>query len=152
MAGVMLMTTLTEQWKKGKLLNGLYWVKYKNGFIDIEEYIAHSNGFCYDEKKLIEEVLDEVPNYDEFQNLKEYEKVITSYNMKPIDYDLSCRVVTRLINEKKEVRQENTKLKELLKECREILFIEEMVARRNPRYRDELRILIKRINQVLGEG
>lgn len=45
---------------------------------------------------------------------------------------------------------EIVKLKELLKECREILLVEEMVAG-NPRYIDELRILIKRINQVLGE-
>lgn len=46
--------------------------------------------------------------------------------------------------------EENTKLKELLKDCREILYEEEMVSG-NPRYIDELRILIKRLNQVLGD-
>ena len=61
------MTNLTDKWKQGKLLNGIYWVKYKNGFIDMEEYIGHHDGFCYEEKELIKEVLDEVPSYEEWQ-------------------------------------------------------------------------------------
>ena len=45
---------------------------------------------------------------------------------------------------------ENTKLKKLLKDCKEILWIEEL-ASKDSVYKDELRILIKNINQVLGE-
>jgi hypothetical protein len=98
----------------------------------------------------------------ENDRLKEYERIVTSYNMKPIDYDLSCRVVTRLLDEKKRLRQENKELKELLKECE--LWFTGVVGNMNDKNVGEhnrnlpignfeyiFKVFSQKINQVLGE-
>lgn len=54
----------------------------------------------------------------ENDKLKEYERIVTSYNMKPIDYDIACETVNKLLDERKAFKEENAQLKELLKECR----------------------------------
>ena len=52
------------------------------------------------------------------KKLKKYEQIVTSYNMKPIDYEIACETVNKLLDEKKALKEENTKLKELLKQSR----------------------------------
>lgn len=134
------MTNLTEQWKQGKLPSGEYYVKDELGLTDTYKYYK-GLGFA---GGVPQEVLAEVPTYDEYITAK--------------------KMIAQSMNENSELKEtisndifliksrdsEIAKLKELLKDCREILFVEEM-ATRGSRYRDELRILIKRINQVLGE-
>jgi hypothetical protein len=93
------MTDLTEQWRKGELTEGWYWVDYYSidGAVMLE-YIPQHNGFGYDEKNLIQAVLSEVPDYIEWRN-----------------------IVNCACEEHKEnncLLEENAQLKELLKECR----------------------------------
>ena len=106
---------------------------------------------------------------EENAQLKEYERIVTSYYMKPIDYETACETVNKLLDEKKGLRQENTKLKtenkwyseqlneavkevgqlkELLKECRENIAAIDYDSSVLDR---EQSILLNKIDQVLGE-
>lgn len=67
------MTDLTEQWKKGELPEGKYWVKYKH-WTDTVEMLDYSVGLFLDvdvpiEDDRIEKVIAEVPDYVEWQNM-----------------------------------------------------------------------------------
>ena len=80
---------LTEQWKKGELPNGYYWIRLSWGGMVIMAYHTAFDGLFelddhYYDSDEISEVLAPVPSYDEWQAKLE----------------------------------ENAQLKELLKECR----------------------------------
>ena len=62
------MTDLTEQWKKGELPAGRYWVKYRSGRIDDWDLLG---GKTIETKPEIVEVLAPVPSYEEWQKMKE---------------------------------------------------------------------------------
>jgi hypothetical protein len=109
------MTNLTDKWKKGELPYAEYYIKlgggeYTNDVWDVDGWQSFNK-----EGDVVVEVLAPVPSYDEWQQLKEYEQVVTSYNFKPIDYDIACEIVNKLLDEKKRLRQENKELKGLLK-------------------------------------
>ena len=89
--------TLTEQWRKGELPDGQYWVKGISPVNDIViyEYISKHSGFGYYEKDVIEEVLAPVPSYDEYLTMKDCAKMVF------------------------EAAERETKLKELLKKVRD---------------------------------
>ena len=171
---------LTEQWKKGELINGK---KYYITFFDSEPFEAtfrayheamfpywkfEANGkqYCDENGYDCVKVLAPVPSFDEWEQLqnwadftndyhelrekleiaeyenaqlKEYERIVTSYNMKPIDYDIACETVNKLLDDNKRLKhdvgnlgykiknqrheidnrlKEIEKLKELLKECK----------------------------------
>lgn len=137
--------TLTEQWKKGELPFGWYYIKIADiVFIDFFEGKVWKNK----KDKYVDKVFAEVPSYEQWQQLKEYEQVVTSYNFKPIDYEIACETVNKLLDEKKELRQENTKLKDLLKEIRgKLHYINTPVNQHNIFSND----FIKRLDQALGE-
>lgn len=134
------MTNLTEQLATERLPEYTeFYVRKKDGSTDTQTWLnrRHSSAVEWWNTFNIAEVLAPVPSYEQWIMTK----------------NLSERAHLEMYKargEKVRLEKENTKLKELLKECREILYIEEMVAG-NPRYIDELKILIKRINQVLGE-
>lgn len=86
-------TTLTEQWKKGKIKRAKYWVKYRNGNIDIWEL---SEGITIESKPEIIEVLAPVLSFEECKDLKSHDEKAT------------IKLGEKII--------ENDKLKELLKE------------------------------------
>ena len=67
--------TLTEQWKRGELPSGWYWVDYYSvdGAVMLE-YIPQHNGFGYEEKELVQAVLAEVPDYVEWQASEKYNR------------------------------------------------------------------------------
>lgn len=90
--------TLTEQWKKGELGNGEYFVLTNLGIEKIE-YIKEHNGFGFDETEWVEEVLAPVPSYEEWKQLH---KFLEEFNAL-------------------DVAEENKKLKEMLYKCREKL-------------------------------
>ena len=139
------MTDLAEQWiniYKSKRLGG-YW----------------SGAFCYKTKRAAVKNLADKEHYlttvniEDMLNLqtqnaqlKEYERIVTSYNMKPIDYETACETVNKLLDEKKAFKEENTKLKELLKECRKILDYAKDFAYHQPCCK-----CIAKIDQALGE-
>ena len=87
---------LTEQWKKGKIKKAKYWVKYRNGNIDIWEL---SEGIPIESKPEIIEVLAPVLSFEEWQQMKAF-----------------CEEFNAL-----EVAEENQKLKELLEACKRVI-------------------------------
>ena len=93
---------LTEQWKKGELPNGYYWIRLSWGGMVIMAYHTAFDGlfelddYYYDSDE-ISEVLAPVPSYEEWQ---------VSYK---------CMLENEVL------RLKNAQLKELRKECREIL-------------------------------
>ena len=132
------MTDLTEQWKKGELsLDKSYYLRLQDGSEEIQMYVG---GFLCNENNPVDEVLAQVPSYEEYlalqsdslaknegaeivaelkakvkqlkKDYKDLEYKFRSYkDFKETAYDLDT---SRL-------EEENTKLKELLKECRERL-------------------------------
>ena len=122
------MTDLTEQWKKGELPEGIYWVDYYSvdGAVMLE-YIPKHNGFCYEEKELVQAVLAEVPDYVEWRNMvncacEEHEAnkrlIEENAQLKERNDSLNNRDINlcRIANG---IRDENFALKELLKEIRD---------------------------------
>lgn len=139
------MTNLTEQWKKGELPDGHYYVK------DGENIIAELlDGYFYNDGQPmtsfsggVDEVLAEVPTFEEWQaseNYIDYLKQCISV------YESKDKQATETSIAYNELLEENDKLKELLKDCREILDYAKDFA-----YHDPCCKCIAKINQVLGE-
>ena len=89
---------LTEQWKKGEMPNGYYWIRLSWGGMIIMAYYTGFDGLFelddhYYDSDDISEVLAPVPSYDEWQ---------ASYN---------CMLENEVL------RLKNAQLKELLEEC-----------------------------------
>lgn len=144
------MTDLTEQWKKGELeTNKYYYVRdisyilpAKLGRCDNQLYFSGNEvGYGYEENKELE-VLAPVPSYEEYLSLtyakEEDEGLIAEYEA------------------------ENTKLKELLKECE--LWFTGFVGNMNDKSVGEhnrnlpignfeyaFKVFSQKINQALGE-
>lgn len=120
---------LTEQWKKGELPEGHYYVKdgenmiaeYLDGYFyndgnpmtsfngGVDEVIAPVPPYevykeLIDGRKLLREYIKDITN--ENAQLKEYERTVTSYNMKPIDYDIACETVNKLLDDNKRLKHD----------------------------------------------
>ena len=106
---------LTELWKKGELPDGTYYVTDKRGIMYIDYFADVWDTVDVDE---VEQVLAPVPSYDEWKDLKEYERIVASYFGKPIDYEIACDTVNKLLDEKKNLKEQNAQLKDVLKECK----------------------------------
>ena len=124
------MTNLTEQYRKGELeLNKCYYITTIFSPTVYIEKITMNKKTNTDFNDTLAEVLAEVPSYEKWQELKEF-----------ADYSIHNREeLTRQINFWVD---ENSKLKELLKECKYNLkngFLQPI---------DEF---IAKIDQVLGE-
>ena len=107
------MTDLTEQWKKGELPCGWYYIKGGDGGVYPAEncpnydYINDKvdNQFYYAEDE-IEEILESVPNYNKYLALKSDQ----------LAKEEGAEIVA-------ELQAENEKLKELLKRCKGLMNI-----------------------------
>ena len=142
------MTNLTEQYQKGELPVGAYYVKYYNDSISPSIDIYRRIYSLKKESVLkftinqIEEVLAEVPSYEEYLSLtyakEEDERIIAEYEA------------------------ENTQLKELLKECE--LWFTGVVGNMNDKncgehnrnlpignFEHVFKVFSQKIKQVLGE-
>lgn len=122
---------LTADWNAGKLKSGWYYVRLSNGKIEPSLWFLRE---WDDFRGLVVEVLAPC-DYDELQQLKEYERIVTSYAGKPINYDIACETVNKLLDEKEQLKKELesarwyqtvqnediAKLRALLKECIYIL-------------------------------
>lgn len=131
---------LTEQWKKGELPAGRYWVKYRSGRIDDWDLLG---GKTIETKPEIVEVLAPVPRYDEWQaseNYIDYLKQCISV------YERKDKQATETSIAYNELLEENTKLKELLKQCRSALvrFVSYDDSDENARI-----LLMNKINELL---
>ena len=89
--------TLTEQWKKGELEQGWYYVQLIRGEYRIDLYIKDKNEWIDCPDAIIDAVVCAVPSYEEWRQLRKW-----------------CEEFNAL-----DVAKENQQLKELLKECRE---------------------------------
>ena len=113
---------LTEQWKKGELPNGWYWVKG----IKSEGIYAYTAEYLNNMYRPIngEIIIEQVPSYEEWQ---------VSYN---------CMLENEVL------RLKNAQLKELLKEC--IPYFNALVEKRlKLEYIPQVYELLTKINEAL---
>lgn len=136
---------LTEQWKKGELPEGHYYIKTRSE-TNIDEYIQWYKDHGIPSKKSfayfnVQQVLAPVPSYEEYLSLtyakEEDEKIIAEYEeentklKEQINHLLKTQARQFVDNQKLQVKAEKAKdvvnfdmarqiiqLKELLKECR----------------------------------
>ena len=62
------MTDLTEQWKKGELLEGWYYVKDIHNKESLDRYFKETDNFEYLEDWEVDEVLAPVPSYEKWKD------------------------------------------------------------------------------------
>lgn len=111
--------TLTEQWKKGELPRGQYWVKEKGG--KIAEWEIGGEGIIIETKPKIDEVLAPVPSYEEYSRLEWYAGCgpdrIVELNKENRQLRKWCEEFNAL-----EVAKENQQLKDVIsKMCMELV-------------------------------
>lgn len=116
--------TLTEQWKKGKLERGRYYIKYRGNYMS-----DNWHGDCWEDSwsEYVEEVIAPVPSYEEWKQLH---KFLEEFNAL-------------------DVAKENQQLKELLKECRE--FFEEENPKDFTVMSERMDELLIKIDNAIGE-
>lgn len=168
---------LTAEWKAGKLeADKEYYIKITDDIVIIDFYTQQYDnshyplglGFDLSSNKFIKKILAPVPTYDEYKamqaELDEFKRTFTSYVGKPIDYDIACETVNKLLDDKEQLKKELEsarwyqtvqnedigKLRGLLKECKEKIHQEFICS-------DYLSIdkffdLLTRINAALGES
>ena len=114
--------TLTEQWKKGELGRGRYYIKYRGNYMS-----DNWHGDCWEDSwsEYVEEVLAPVPTYEEWQQLH---KFLEEFNAL-------------------EVAKENQQLKELLKEIRSLW--KGTICM--PDSQEQVRDILTKIDNVIGE-
>lgn len=137
--------TLTGQWKKGELPVGFYYIELPggrggNGISKYTTFISPSS------KIRIKEVVAPVPSYEEWRQLKEYERIVKSYYGKPIDYDIACETVNKLLDEKNFLKEEISAYKRRVAELKELL--KEVL--RHELSLKEVSELTRKIGQALG--
>ena len=131
---------LTEQWKKGEIHNGYYWIRLSWGGMIIMAYYTGFNGLFelddhYYDSDEISEVLAPVPSYEEWIGVKQQR-------------DLENKLRHDSDNKNWQLRTENQQLKELLKEC--IPYFNALVEKRlKLEYIPQVYELLSKINEVL---
>lgn len=112
------MTNLTEQWKKGKLPDGFYWIEFEDGEILLTTFSSMHGFICCDslcDDENIKQILEEMPSYEEYQ------KLLSDQLAKNEGAEINAELEERLKKTQKlelDLRRENRKLKELLKDCK----------------------------------
>ena len=109
--------TLTEKWKKGELESGWYYVNFYS--IDgavMQEYLPTHNGFGYDEKNLVQEVLAPVPSYEEWKDTENRSLLTTEFSNEIDELNEENQHLRKWCEEFNalDVAKENQQLKELL--------------------------------------
>lgn len=155
------MSDLTEQWDKGKLPEGDYYIKRRNGLLLYDNIDSHGVWHSSIDEDIVE-VLAPVPSYDEWQAkddalttlLAEYGKLTKELQdekekhmirpslRSPADeMVIEKQVWASTLHHSMVLQAENAQLKELLKECQSKL---------NYCTRETYELKTK-INQALGE-
>ena len=111
------MTDLTEQWKKGELPSGYYYVKNEFGNIFPSDYSEDYDYISdtvikdfFTEVSEIKEVLEPVPSYEEYLSLtyakEEDEGIIAEYEAENTKLKKDCRTLAqKLLQVKPELRE-----------------------------------------------
>lgn len=136
------MTDLTEQWKKGELPSGWYYVRLIRGEYRIDLYINSKNEWIDCPDNIIDAVVCEVPSYEEWQASEKYNKHLEE---KIKIYERKDKQATETSIAYNELLEENAQLKELLKWCRDELF--EVYSNEIPHHEDAP--IIKKLDEVL---
>ena len=126
--------TLNDKWKKGELPEGWYYVK-GNRAEGIYAYTAEYLNNMYRPRNG-EKIIEQVPSYEQWIMTK----------------NLSERAHLEMYKargEKVRLEKENTKLKELLKECSELMDNTKVIN--IDVYMQRKKDVLNSINQVLGE-
>lgn len=123
--------TLTEQWKKGELeIDHNYYIKLKNGRTEIQLFVG---AFLMEEGNEVEEVLAEVPTYDEYQALlsdqlakQEGEEIIAELEhenllLKVANFELRNRLYTIRAFINHGIDDDDTSFFDLLKKIEKVL-------------------------------
>lgn len=110
---------LTEQWKKGELESGWYYVKGADGLIGMmSDYALYRVNLEHPDNEIT--LLAKVPSYEEYSRLEWYAGCgpdrIVELNKENRQLRKWCEEFKAL-----DVAKENQQLKELLKECRGLL-------------------------------
>lgn len=131
---------LTADWKAGRLESGWYYTSISNGGVVPNLWFDDE---WDDFMGMVEEVIAPC-GYDEYkamqEELAEFKRSVTSYVGKPIDYDIACETVNKLLDNKEQLKKELEsarwcqtiqnedigKLRGLLKECLPIVSAEIM--------------------------
>lgn len=135
---------LTEQWKRGELESGYYYIvtKYATFPNRIDFYNSSPKVWSYHSNDYIDKILAPVPSYEQWQaKLEENTKLKGNIHSMLFTDDV-------VQNRYDKAKEENAQLKELLKECREVL---KLVAGETIYFPRTVDICINKINQVLGE-
>lgn len=153
-----LCTTLTEQWRKGELEQGWYYVKGADGLIGMmSDYALYRVNLEYPDNEIT--LLAKMPTYEEWQRIfhcaSKYEYEYTSCamdyeNLKQENQQLRkwCEEFNTL-----DVAKENQQLKELLKQSACYVYaarnsIHERFAGATP---EQMEMLINQIDNAIGE-
>ena len=105
------MTDLTEQWKKGKLESGWYYVQLIRGEYRIDLYIKDKNEWIDCPDAIIDAVVCAVPSYEEWQESEKYNKHLEE---KIKIYERKDKQATETSIAYNELAKENEELKEIL--------------------------------------
>ena len=146
------MTNLTEQWKKGELPSGMYYIEFKDGCIAKDVYAFGSWGNI--NEHFLKQVLAPVPSYEEWQlaseQLNKNGVWYTERSYKELKKEKRALevLVGNRDNTIQELREENQKLKELLKECKDELEGFDNISEWNEIGRGKL---LTKIDEVLNE-
>lgn len=101
---------LTEDWKAKKLKTGWYYVVLSNGFIDLARLSKYGRFYHLSYSLEVKKPISIVPTYDEYkamqEKLTEFKCAITSYIGKPINYDIACETVNKLLDDKEKLKKE----------------------------------------------
>ena len=135
------MTDLTEQWKKGELLEGFYYVKC-DWSDEVEIRYVH-NGV--DDWK---EIIAEVPSYEKFLALQ------SDSIAKNEGVEINAELENRMNLERelyKKVLEENTHIKYLLHKVKGIIASYHLTGHQNIYSDNDMEGCVAQIEQVLGE-
>lgn len=100
---------LTNEWKLNKYSRGYFYYQDINKNIFISQWDRLNPANCV-------KILSHVPTYGKYMvmraELVKLRRVVTSYVGKPIDYDIACEIVNKLLDDKEQLKKELDELKE----------------------------------------
>lgn len=109
---------LTEQWKKGELPSGCYYVRLIRGEHRIDLYINDKNEWIDCPDNIIDTVVCKVPSYEEWQASENYidylKQCISVYESKDKQATETSIAYNELLEENTMLKTKNKELKKLL--------------------------------------